>query len=101
MVMTALAVVHILLIALAVTLVSYVLIDILLLALTNNIVATLGEAVLAFLTIYIVSCWINRSFISVSATVVSTVIIAAAGWFFHKYTANAFYPNHRNAHRRT
>lgn len=100
-VMTALTVVQILVIALAVTFVSYVLIDMLVLAYSNNTVATLGEAVLSFLAIYIVSYWLSSSFIAIGPTVVSTVILAAAGWFYHKYTANAFYPNRRKTRRDT
>lgn len=97
--MTALTVVQILLIALAVTLVSYVMIDMLVLAFSNNIVATLCEAILAFLTIYVVSYWISHHFTAVGTAVASAVILAAAGWFFHKYTMNAFYSNRRKAHR--
>lgn len=96
--LTALTVSQILVISLAVTLVSYVVIDMLVLAFSNNIVATLCEAILTFLTIYLFSYWIGLHFITVGATVVSTVVLAAAEWFFHKYMENAFYPNRRKEH---
>lgn len=100
--MTALTVSQILVISLAVTLVSYVAIDMLVLAFSNNTVATMCEAILTFLTIYLFSYWIGLSFIAVGTAVVSAVVLAAALWFFHKYTTNAFYPNRRKEyHHRT
>ena len=93
--LTALTVSHILIISLAVTLISYVIADLLIMGLSNNTVATSCEAILTFLTIYFLSYWMGYGFIAIGPILVSTAVLAFAQWFFHKYTLNAIYPSRR------
>jgi hypothetical protein len=80
-------------VSVAVTLVSYLIGDLLILGVSNNTVATLCDAVLAFLTIYSFNYWSTYPYIPAGAAVVSAVVLAIGEVFFHKYMAKTVYPN--------
>ena len=74
----------ILLIALAVTAISYMIGDMLVLSATNNLVATLADIVLAFITIYLFNFIWSRGDIPFMSALIASVAIGFGEWFFHK-----------------
>jgi hypothetical protein len=96
---TALSVSQILVISAAVTLLSYVIGDMLILAVSNNTVATLCDAVLVFLTIWAFNYVPYYGGISVGAAVVCAAVLGIAEIFFHKYVVRAVYPKRERRNR--
>ena len=85
MFMASLSFWKILLIAAAVTVIAYFICDVLILSKTNNITATICDAVLSFIIIY--AFYFTSTFGSITFlnAIVSAIIIAIGDWFFHKY----------------
>lgn len=78
----------ILYIAGTVTLLAYVIGDMLILRMSNNTVASIADAGLALLTIYMFNyIWVIHK-ISFTDALISGVVIGVGEWFFHKYVAN-------------
>ncbi|MEL4105273.1 DUF2512 family protein [Oscillospiraceae bacterium WX1] len=96
--MTALTVGQIFMISLAVTVVGYIIVDLLILSHSNNMVATLCNAVLSFLTIYSFNFWSRYPSFSIGAAIFSAIILAVGDWFFHRYLVRSIYPNRRKHH---
>jgi hypothetical protein len=99
--MTTLSVTQILIISAVVTLVSYILGDLLILAVSNNTVAVLSDVVLSFLAIWLFNYVPYYGGISVGDAVVCAIVLGVAEIFFHKYVAGAIFPNRRNRRGRT
>jgi len=78
---------NILLISLVVTVLAYIIGDLLILPRTNNTVATISDAVLSFLSIYMFN-WFGFGSIDAIDVVVCTLLIGVFEWFFHKYLVN-------------
>lgn len=97
--MTALTVGQIAVVSVVVTIVSYIIGDIVILAEANNTVATLCDAVLAFLSMYSFNYWSTYPDISVGAAIVSTIVLAIGEVFFHRYMVKSIYPD-RDRRRR-
>jgi hypothetical protein len=97
--MTPLSVTQILVISAAVTILSYVVGDLLILAISNNTVAALSDAVLAFFTIWLFNYLPYYGGISVRDAVISAIILGVAEIIFHKYIAGAIFPNHKRRRR--
>jgi hypothetical protein len=84
---------QILVVSIAVTVVSYLLGDLLILAFSNNTGATVCDAILAFVTIYLFNYWSNYPRVSVLAAAISTLVLAVGEIFFHRYMVKTVYPN--------
>lgn len=92
-VMTDLAFTEILYVSVAVTVLAYVIGDLLILAASNNTVATLADAGLALFIIYMFNyIWPART-ISFTDALVAAVVIGVGEWFFHKYVAKNVFPS--------
>lgn len=84
---------EILYVALAVTLVAYVIGDLLILPISNNTVATLADAGLTVFIIYIFNfVWIN-SIITFTTALIAGVLVGLTEWIFHKYVYNHVFPD--------
>ncbi len=93
--LTNLNFVEILYVALTVTLVAYVIGDLLILPISNNTVATLADAGLAVFIVYIYNyIWVD-SIITFATALIAGAVIGLAEWFFHKYVARHVFPDHR------
>jgi Protein of unknown function (DUF2512). len=86
---------QILMISLAVTAVSYIIGDLLVLSFSNNTVATLADALLAFAVIFLFNYRYGIGIISYTNAIIASVVLAVGEWFFHKYVSRAVFPNHR------
>jgi hypothetical protein len=91
--MTNLSFGKILMIALAVTAISYLIGDLLILAISNNTIATLSDAVLAFVTIYLFDYVATFGSITITNALIAAVVIGIGEWFFHKYMVRYIYPD--------
>lgn len=84
---------EILYIAGAVTILAYIIGDLLILPATNNTIATIADVGLALLTIYMFNyLWDNRE-ISFTDSLIAAAVIGVGEWFFHKYVATNVLPN--------
>ncbi|SHI10183.1 Protein of unknown function [Sporobacter termitidis DSM 10068] len=99
--LTALSFGQALVVSIAVTAVSYLIGDLLVLAFSNNIVATLCDAVLSFLTIYLFNYWSNYPTISAVNAVICALVLAIGEIFFHRFMVRTVYPNRRKSRKRT
>lgn len=82
---------NILWISLAITLISYIIGDNILLPATNNTVATIADVILALVTIYLVNyLWIKNRF-PFFAALVAAVALGIGEWFFHKLIDSDIY----------
>ncbi len=96
--LTNLNFIEILYVALTVTLVAYVVGDLLILPLSNNTVATLADAGLAAFIIYLYNfAWVN-SLITFTTAIIAGALVGIAEWFFHKYVAHHVFPD-RDLHK--
>ncbi len=83
----------ILMVSFAVTLVSFLIGDLLILGISNNTTATLSAAVLSFLTIYVFNFIPGYEKIDIIDALVCSVVIGAGDWVFHKYMVRSIYPD--------
>lgn len=79
-----------------VTVVSYLLCDLLILAVSNNTIATIADVVLTFIILYSLNNWSNYGYIDASTAAISAVVLGVGDWFFHKYMAKSVYDNHHD-----
>ena len=82
----------ILIISAIVTIVSYIIGDVLILRGSSNAVATFADMILAFSALYLFNYWYGSGTISVSDAVISAIAIGVGEWFFHKFMAKVVYP---------
>lgn len=92
-ILSSLSFTQILYISVAVTLVAYFIGDLLILSISNNIVATIADAGLIFLTIYTFNYARTYRTISFSDALIAAVITCAGEWVFHKYVARRVFPD--------
>ena len=93
--LTDLTLTEILYVSATVTVLAYVLGDLLILPASNNTVATLADVGLAIAVIYLFNyVWILR-YINWTATIISAAAIGLGEWFFHKYVAKNVFPDLR------
>lgn len=83
--MTNLSAVSIFYVSLAVTLLAYILGDLLVLNKSNNTTATIADICLSLITILAFNWIIPLANISFTSALISSVIIGCGEWFFHKY----------------
>ncbi len=86
---------EILWIAVAVTIVAYLIGDLFVLPRSNNTVATLVDIGLAFITIYMYNYLFNNPVITVMDALIASVIIGIGEWVFHKYMETKVLPSER------
>lgn len=86
--LTNLTFTSVLYIAVAVTILAYIIGDLLILPATNNTVATIADIGLALATIYMFNFLWNTTTISFVNALISAVVIGVGEWFFHKYVSN-------------
>ena len=68
------------------TVVSYLLGDILILPKGGNLIATVSDLVLAFLAVWVVGMYLYDPDVNlIPASIVSAIVIAVGEWFFHNY----------------
>ena len=79
----------------AVTILAYIIGDLLILPASNNTVATVADAGLALFTIYMFNYLWNNRIISFSDALIAAVVIGIGEWIFHKYLANNVFPNRK------
>jgi hypothetical protein len=97
--LTDLTITEILVISAAVTLISYLVGDILILPFSNNAVATLCDAILIFLAIWLFNYVPVYSYIGVGDAIVCAVVLGVVEIFYHRYVASAVLPNRRERRR--
>lgn len=66
----------------------------------RNMIATIGDAVLAFTVIWLMGMALGGESILI-ASIISAVVIAGGEWFFHKYLDKAVFGYNNAAERRT
>jgi len=76
---------NILLISAAVTVIAYVIGDLMVLPASNNTTATIGDFGLALITIYLFNYFIRGAEISIWDAGIAALALAAGEWFFHKF----------------
>ncbi|MDF2590017.1 MAG: hypothetical protein K0S41_3858 [Anaerocolumna sp.] len=86
-VMTNLTFTDILYVSATVTILAYVVGDLLILSITNNVVATIADAALALATIYAFNFIWEFKNISFTDSLITALILGVGEWFFHKYVA--------------
>ncbi len=94
-VFSGLAFTNILYISIAVTVLTYIIGDLLILPVSNNNVATLADAGLTLITIYMFNFLWNIRLIAFSDALISATIIAVGEWFLHKYFTDNVFQKHR------
>jgi hypothetical protein len=72
-------------IAAIVTILAYIIGDLLILPTTNNTVATVADAVLALATIYTFNFIWGVRYISFLDALIAAAVLGLGEWFFHKY----------------
>lgn len=92
--LTTLSFYRILIISLAVTILSYIIGDLIILSISNNIVATIIDIALAVVTIYMFNYISGFRYISLSTSFWCALLIGIGEWFFHKYVAKSVFPEH-------
>jgi hypothetical protein len=93
--LTSLGIGQIALIALAVSLVSYIIGDLLVLNFSNNTVATLVDLLLTFGTIYLFNYRYGFETLTYGTCAIAAVVVGVAEWFFHKFMARSVYPSRK------
>lgn len=67
---------------------SYLIGDLAILPMTNNMVATLADVGLNTLMIWIIGPFLFDQFIPFSTALLASIIIGVGEWFFHQYMVN-------------
>lgn len=93
--LTPLGIGQIALIAFAVTLVSYIVGDLLVLNFSNNTVATLIDLLITFGTIYFFNYRYGMGTLTYQDCAVATVVVGVGEWFFHRYMARSVFPSRK------
>lgn len=86
---------EILYVSATVTILAYIIGDLLILAASNNTVATLSDAVLAAVVIFLFNYMWEARTIPLSAALISAAVLGLGEWLFHKYVAKNVFPNER------
>ena len=84
---------YIIIVSIAVTVVSYIIGDLLILPIANNVIATTADALLGAVTIYMFNyVWFNTG-ISFEDAAIAALALAVGEWFFHKYAYRNVLPD--------
>jgi hypothetical protein len=86
---------EILMISFAAAFVTFLVGDLLILGLSNNMTATLSNAVLSFLTVYAFNLMAGYERIDFIDALVCALVIGVGDWIYHRYMARSVYPDRR------
>lgn len=67
---------------------SYLVGDLAILPMTNNMIATLADVGINTFTIWIIGPFLMGAFIPFSTALLASIIIGVGEWFFHQYMAD-------------
>lgn len=88
-ILTTLTFASILYIAAAVTIIAYIIGDLLILPASNNTIASMSDVALALATMYMFNYIWSTTQIHFVSALIAAVIIGVGEWFFHKYVSNS------------
>jgi hypothetical protein len=78
--------------SLAVTIIAYIVGDLIILNLSNNTIATVADIGLALVIIYFANyLWIEKD-VSFTDALITSIVIGVGEWFFHKYVYKNVFP---------
>jgi hypothetical protein len=77
--------INIIYLSIAVTVISYVIGDLLILPATNNTAATIADFIIALAAIYLYNFLLVTKEITFWISIVSAAVIGIGEWFFHSY----------------
>jgi uncharacterized membrane protein len=87
--LTTITLAETMLISAAVTIIAYIIGDLLILPTTNNTVATFADVGLSLLIIYMFNFIWNTIRISFIHALITAAVIGVGEWFFHKYVVTS------------
>lgn len=90
--LTNLSFAQILTISVTVTLLAYILGDVMILPVSNNTMATLANFGLAWATIYLFNYIYRGVVISITDAFLAAAVLGIGEWLFHKYMASSVLP---------
>ncbi|AKN31591.1 hypothetical protein Ccar_12240 [Clostridium carboxidivorans P7] len=90
-ILTTLTFSSILYIAAAVTIIAYIIGDLLILPASNNTIASMADVALALATMYMFNYIWSTTQIHFVSALIAAVIISTGEWFFHKYVSNIIF----------
>ena len=93
--LTDLTFTDILYIAIAVTLLAYIIGDLIVLPASNNTVATIVDGVIALTIIYTSNYLWDVRYISFYDALVAAAVLGVGEWFFHKYVGRKVIPDRK------
>jgi hypothetical protein len=76
-----------------VTILAYLIVDLLILSISNNTVATISDIILALITVFLFRYYYGK--IEFTDALVAAIVIGIGDWFFHKYMAKNVLPNRK------
>ncbi|SFE83410.1 DUF2512 family protein [Alteribacillus iranensis] len=77
---------------------AYIIGDIFILRATNNLISTLADIGLCTLVIWLIGPLILNEPVSFGLALLTSIIVGAGEWVFHKYVARAVFPNNERAY---
>lgn len=90
-ILTTLTFASILYIAAAVTIIAYIIGDLLILPASDNTIATMADVALALATMYVFNYILGTMEIHFVTALIAAVIIGLGEWFFHKYVSSSVF----------
>lgn len=90
-ILTTLTFASILYIAAAVTIIAYIIGDLLILPASNNTIASMSDVAIALATMYMFNYIWSTTQIHFVSALIAAVIISVGEWFFHKYVSNSVF----------
>lgn len=94
-ILTTLSFGEIIAISAVVTIFSYLIVDLIILSASNNSVASLSDAALSFVIVYLFNYVPGYGIVTIGASLISAVVIGVFEWFFHRYMVKTVYPNRK------
>ncbi len=92
--MTDLTFVQVLSISLILTVLSYLLGDLLVLSLANNTVATIADTWISFVVIYLYKLFASYGSIGIVDAIITALVLGIGEWFYHMYVSRSVFGNH-------
>jgi uncharacterized protein (DUF2062 family) len=84
-IMTDLTFGQILWLSLITTVLSYAIGDLIMLPLSNNTVASITDALIAFVVLYMANIWLDYTRVGIVDAIISALVLGVGEYFFHKY----------------
>ena len=83
-IMTDLTFGQILWLSLITTVLSYAIGDLIMLPLSNNTVASITDALIAFVVLYMANIWLDYTRVGIVDAIISALVLGVGEYFFHK-----------------